>query len=243
MLQRSRVPRAGTNQSELGLERIVFFSDAVMAIAITLLAIDLRVPEISAVAARAELPARLNAMTPRFVSFVVSFSVVGIYWTSHHRYFSYIKRYDATLILLNMVFLLFIALMPFVAGLLGQYAYLPLAVTVYAAAVAATGSAMSAVWWYASYNHRLVDENLDMEFVRARNRVALVVPLLFLVSIPFALWRPPVAMAVWWVSPLISVGIVWLSGRRRRREAARASRLAGGAPSPREEKSDGFTGD
>ena len=191
-------------QNELGLERIVFFSDAVMAIAITLLAIDLKVPEISPSQAAAELPAQFSALTPRIMSFVISFAVVGIYWTAHHRYFRYIKRYDGGLIALNLLFLLFIVVMPFVAGILGQYAYLPVGVIPYSAAVAAIGFVISALWFYASHNHRLVDASLDDHFIRTRTIISLVIPLVFLVSIPFAFLSPVAAIVVWWASPLIS---------------------------------------
>jgi uncharacterized membrane protein len=74
------VPRATPSGNEsLALERIVFFSDAVMAIAITLLAIELKVPEIADSVAPAELAARLRALGPQFISFAISFFVIGIY--------------------------------------------------------------------------------------------------------------------------------------------------------------------
>ena len=193
---------------ELGLERLVFFSDAVMAIAMTLLAIDLKVPEIAVTVASTELPGRLNELAPRFMSFIVSFVVVGVYWMSHHRYFGYIKRYDNKLILLNLLFLLFIVCMPFVASLLGLYGRLPIGVIAYAVAVAATGLTISAIWWYASHNHRLVDDTLDDQFIRTRNVVALAVPVVFLVSIPLALISPLLGMAAWWVSPLITIVVL-----------------------------------
>jgi uncharacterized membrane protein len=193
------------DHTDLGLERIVFFSDAVMAIAITLLVIDLKLPDIPAAAAAAELPARLSELTPRIMSFVISFAVVGIYWSSHHRYFSYIKRYDGRLIFLNLVFLLFIVLMPFVASLLGQYGYLPIGVIAYGLAVAATGFSIGLIWWYASSQHRLVEPDLDAGFIRVRNRVALVVPLIFIVSIPFAWLSPLITVAIWWIAPFASI--------------------------------------
>ena len=113
MVKRSVKPESARDQEiqthpaneELGLERIVFFSDAVMAIAITLLAIDLKVPEIAASVAAAELPGALSELAPRFMSFIISFFVIGIYWMSHHRYFRFIKRYDGGLIVLNLLFL------------------------------------------------------------------------------------------------------------------------------------------
>ncbi len=144
-------------KESLGLERIVFFSDAVMAIAITLLAIDLRVPEIEPALAAAELPKQLSAIMPNVLTFFISFIVIGIYWISHHRYFSYIKRYDTRLMLLNLMFLFFIACMPFVAGLLGRFTSVPIALILYTLALAALGISMALLWRYASKNHRLIE--------------------------------------------------------------------------------------
>jgi uncharacterized membrane protein len=197
----------------LALERIVFFSDAVMAIAITLLAIDLKVPELDAATAAVELPLRLRALGPQFMSFVISFFVIGIYWMSHHRYFRFIRRYDGGLIVLNLIFLLFIVLMPFIASLFGQYYDLPLGMSVYAAAVAGTGLSMGALWWYASYRHRLIDEYLDDTFIRARS-IALAVPLLFLVSIPFAFFSRTLTIAIWCMLPLVSFVILKNTGKK-----------------------------
>ena len=205
------------NNSELGLERIVFFSDAVMAIAITLLAIDLKLPEIVGVITSNDLQAMLSALTPRIMSFVISFVVIGVYWTSHHRYFTYIKSYDNVLIMLNMLFLGFIAVMPFVASILGQFAYLPIGVISYAAAVAATGFAISGLWWYATAGHRLVDADLDEDLIRSRRLIALIVPVIFLLSIPFALISPWLGLTIWWVAPLISLILQRFTVRRRRR--------------------------
>ena len=207
-----------TNEA-LGLERIVFFSDAVMAIAITLLAIDLKVPEIATSVAATELPRALRDLGPQFMSFIISFFVIGIYWMSHHRYFRFIQRYDGGLIALNLLFLLFIVLMPFVASLFGQYYYLPLGMSVYAAAVAATGLSMGALWWYASHHHRLIDEHLDEQFIRARS-IALAVPLLFLVSIPFTFVSRTLAVILWCTLPLVSFAVLKMSEQKRRVHSA-----------------------
>jgi uncharacterized membrane protein len=218
MSARRHTGKSSDDHTELGLERIVFFSDAVMAIAITLLVIDLKVPDIPAPLAATELPARLTELTPRIMSFVISFAVVGVYWSSHHRYFSYIKRYDGRLITLNLVFLLFIALMPFVASLLGQYGYLSVGVIAYGLAVAGTGLSIGSVWWYASYHHRLVDGDLAPRFIRVRSIVALVVPLIFLASLPLALLSPLLTLATWWTAPFVSILVLRILERRLKKE-------------------------
>ena len=128
---------------------------------------------------------------------------------SHHRYFSFIRRYDNRLMLLNLLFLLFIAAMPFIASLLGQYPYVPLSVITYAAEVAAIGLSMSALWWYASHSHRLVDEALDPRVIRLMNVRVFAGAIMFLLSIPVAFFSTNWAVAVWWISPVV----VWVAMR------------------------------
>jgi uncharacterized membrane protein len=211
-------PNSDERGPESGLERIVFFSDAVMAIAITLLVIDLKVPEIPAALAAAQLPAQLEELVPRLGSFFISFIVIGVYWNAHHRYFNYIRRYDNLLILLNMFFLLFIVLMPFVASLFGLYSALPIGVIVYSSAVSLIGLSLAAIWFYATYQHRLVDEHLDMDVIRFRRWVALFGPLTFLISIPFALINPFATITVWWLAPLVLFGLQRMARRRPARQ-------------------------
>jgi uncharacterized membrane protein len=221
---------------ELGLERIVFFSDAVMAIAITLLVIDLKVPEIPAALAAAQLPAQLDELVPRLGSFFISFIVIGVYWNAHHRYFSYIRRYDNLLILLNMLFLLFIVLMPFVASLFGLYSSLPLGVIIYSLAVSLIGLSLAAIWLYATYRRRLVDEHLSEDVIRFRRWVALFGPLTFLISIPFAWINPSATITVWWVAPLVLFGIQRAARHRPALQAPRGTE--GEIPAPEVEPND-----
>jgi uncharacterized membrane protein len=79
-----------------GLERIVFFSDAVMAIAITLLILEVRLPEGSA-----DFSRRILALWPKYLGYFVSFWVIALYWVAHHRCFQLIRDYDRGLINLN----------------------------------------------------------------------------------------------------------------------------------------------
>ncbi len=196
-------PPSGTD--ELGLERIVFFTDAVMAIALTLLAIDIRVPELPPATAAAELPAALVAIGPRILSFAISFLVVGVYWMSHHRYFTHIKRYDNRLILFNLLFLLLIAFMPFIASLFGQYSYLNLVIGTYALAVALIGFSLALVWWHASHNHHLVDKNMDSHRIHMMTLTAFIGPTIFLLSAPLALVNPIITVVIWCISPFVSL--------------------------------------
>ncbi len=212
--------------AQLGLERIVFFSDAVMAIAITLLAIDIRVPEVSPNVAAQQLPGLLSALKPHIMTFFISFIVVGVYWISHHRYFGYIRRYDTRLILLNFVFLFFIVCMPFLASLLGQYVFLPLALITYTVAIAALGLSMALIWWYASHGHRLVDPDLSAELIGSINIRLFAAPIMFLIAVPFAFVSSTAVITVWWLSPIaVLLALRVWSRRREGRHRRHASRV------------------
>ena len=92
---------------------MLFFSDAVMAIAITLLVVDLRVPDVVRNARR-----ELATAEPKILSFGISFVVIGLFWLGHHHLFRYITALDRRLILLNLLFLGTIAFLPYPTALL-----------------------------------------------------------------------------------------------------------------------------
>src|SRR5947209_8427019 len=98
---------------ELGVdvERIRLFSDAVFAFAITLLVLDLKVPETAA------LEEGLFTLPPKVQSFIVSFLVVGSYWVAYHRYFHFVERVNRRLVWLNLFFLMGVVFMPFPTAL------------------------------------------------------------------------------------------------------------------------------
>jgi uncharacterized membrane protein len=104
------------------LERLIFFSDAVFAIAITLLIIEVHVPHLDAPFTDARFLAALARLAPDFVSFVVSFLVIGAFWTGHHRAFDCARHWDARLVFPNLCLLGSIAAMPFFTAFASEYA-------------------------------------------------------------------------------------------------------------------------
>jgi uncharacterized membrane protein len=179
------------------LDRIVFFSDAVFAIAITLLVLDIQVPEIPERLVDERLPERLLDLWPKYLSYVLSFVVILMYWMAHHSTFRAIKRYDKALIWLNSLFLMCIAFLPFPTSLLGEYGDHQLAVAIYAGSLAIARLLLTAVWWYASSGHRLIDESFPMHTIRIYRIRGLAIPLVFLISIGISFFSVNVATYSW----------------------------------------------
>ena len=104
------------------LERMIFFSDAVFAIAITLLVIEIHVPEVHGRhPADIEFIAALAQLTPNFIGFFTSFFVIGAFWAGHHRAFDCARHWNPRLIWPNLMMLSAIAAMPFFTAFSSEY--------------------------------------------------------------------------------------------------------------------------
>jgi len=102
------------------LERLIFFSDAVFAIAITLLVIEIQVPHLPRGAPDIQHVAALANLLPSFVGFFISFWVIGAFWTGHHRAFSLARHYAPGLIVPNLAMLCAVAFMPFATAYMSE---------------------------------------------------------------------------------------------------------------------------
>lgn len=171
----SHNPISNHEQQALQFERVVFFSDAVFAIAITLLVIEIKVPVMgnhahgdmfpSIEEVRREGPPALFHLIPKILGFFVSFLVIGQYWINHHRNFGHIRRYDSGLLWRNLILLMAVAFIPFTTGLYYEYFYWNVALILYAANVLCAGLAQLWVWRYATKNHRLTDATLSPHLI------------------------------------------------------------------------------
>lgn len=103
------------------IDRIALFSDAVFAIAITLLIIEVKVPHVTSPATDEKILEKMLEMIPEFVGFFISFFVIGLYWLVHHRMFGYVVNFNRKLLVNNMFFLLTIVLMPFSSAFFSDY--------------------------------------------------------------------------------------------------------------------------
>lgn len=191
------VPAApGDGDDHIGLERLIFFSDAVFAIAITLLALDIRLPAPAAALTDDQLAAELLGLGSKYLAYVISFLVIGTFWFGHHRRFRYIRRYDRRLVWLNLLLLMCIAFIPFPTGVLSEYGNRT-ATIFYAVTIAVTGLLSGALWWYAAWHDRLIDPALHPRHRRYEQLAPLIIPVIFLGSIGLAFINAQLAMYSW----------------------------------------------
>ena len=154
-----------TAESSLSFERVVFFSDAVFAIVITLLVLEIKTPHLEH-PSETTLHHALVELIPKFTGFVVSFLIVGMMWIEHHRIFRYIDHYDAGLLWRNLLMLLCISFVPFPTALFSEYFFSRTAFVLYTASFGCVALAKLWIWHYA-VGHGLVEANVS-EVVKKR---------------------------------------------------------------------------
>lgn len=161
-------------------DRVVFFSDAVFAIAITLLAVEIKVPGHAQVEAAGGIVAALHRMLPLFIGFAVSFLVTALFWKSHLQLCRHIRQFDDRLIWLNVLQLLLIGLLPFSTALYSDYFGSHEAFAVSCAHLAAIGLAAYLLHAYAVRKEGLVQRLGALQAQAMKLRVA-VLPVVFAV--------------------------------------------------------------
>jgi TMEM175 potassium channel family protein len=187
----STLSRAG----HLEYDRVLFFSDAIFAIAITLLVLEIKVP------GHENNPgAEISAALPHMFAFGISFVVIGLFWMGHHSLSRYIAAFNRGLIGINLLFLGIIAFLPFPTGLLsGPNSQLAWPATVfYAGCIAAAGLTELAIWRYAIGKDLLTPEATPALRREVTLRL-LIAPVVFLLSIPVAFYSPNLATYCWLV--------------------------------------------
>ena len=176
--------------------RLEALTDGVFAIVMTLLVLELSVPEIAHPSLQAELPRRLLELWPKLYSYVLSFIVLGLLWTLHHRSFHSIKRSDNALVWLNIVFLMFVALIPFSTSLIGDYGTEQLSFAIYATNVLLALAMRLIIWTYATGKYRLVDSDIDPRIVKGQKLRTMVFCLAFMLVIGISFINVTVAFSV-----------------------------------------------
>jgi len=197
-------------KKEFQLERMILFSDAVFAIAITLLAIELKVPAIIHDLTDHKLAESLAEMIPKFIGFLISFLIIGQYWTTHHRLFGFVVNYNLRLMWLNLFFLLAVVLMPFTSAFYSEYIryLLKTPAILYIGNICFLGLMNFLMWRYVSNTKHGLSEGLTKPVANYFSMRAIAVPIIFLfmafvyfIFPHLAIWMPSIIpLAIWMLS-------------------------------------------
>ena len=192
--------------------RLETFADGVMAIAITLLILEVHVPP-----NRGSLTTALAQEWPSYAGYVVSFLTIGIIWVNHHQMFKLIGRVTHGFLMLNVIFLMAIAFLPFPTALVADYIRVPdsrkAATVVYGLTMIAIAVMFNVVWRSASRNGRLLVPGVDKAGVERISRSYLGGPIAYTVTTLIAFVSPFLslglfaAIALYWLLPSSGVQV------------------------------------
>jgi uncharacterized membrane protein len=229
-------PEPDGDEHAIDLERIVFFSDAVFAIAITLLILEIRLPELPDPATGEEVAEALRSILPAIGAYALSFATIGLYWLAHWRRYRSIERADETLAALNLVGLGLVAFIPFPTALIGSHGDTPLVVAIYAIALSAAGVAGTVTWLYAR-RAGLIRRDLPAALVRVGALRGLAVPVVMLGSLPLLGVVGPYGVELAWLLivpvQLVVVRVARRGGAGQAAPGGAAGRGRGSADEPR----------
>jgi uncharacterized membrane protein len=200
---------------EFTKETLTSISDAIFAIAITLLVIDIKLPEGLAEGGGQYLLSALVDLWPNFLSYVVSFVLIAVYWYNYHKFIYYAVEVDNKTVCLNIVFLFFVTIMPFTASMLGVYGDESVAVVLYATSIAAGSTVLFMLWRHIMRKHLQAENAFNKRYLYYLSMRALFPVIIALLAMVLALFSPFVAKIFLlldpisiWISPVVSYWIL-----------------------------------
>ncbi len=190
----------------LTFERILFFSDAVIAIVITILVLELKAPHFKHESfTEGVIRQALLELLPKFLGFVFSFLIVGMMWIEHHRLFRFITNWDFGLIWRNLVFLLFVAFIPFPTALFSENSFSQTAFALYAGSFGLAAIAKIWIWQYAvSRRNDLIGDDVDDETIAGISRRSWAVPIVCVIAIGLSFIAVPFGGFAFPLIPLVA---------------------------------------
>lgn len=204
------------------LKRIITITDSVFAVALTLLVIDIKLPEISSPTDNI-LWNSLKDLKWTILGFIISFFIVGYYWSVHHRIFGYVIKYTNRLLWINLMFLFTVILLPFTSGLLGKFAFninLLLPYGLYVFNICLTALMNSIMWFYVSNpKNKLLTYEISKERILLGFYFTLVVPLIFIISFLISFINPFIGRLIPIIIPFVlKYGLIGLTNRALKKE-------------------------
>ncbi len=184
-------------------KRIEALADGIFAIAMTLLILEIHIPEIHN-ASTSELFQELSRMIPQFASFFISFLILGISWIGHHNQFKFIKKSDRVFLWLNILYFMFISVIPFSAGFLGHYTTNEASIIVYSLNLTLVGIVLFLHWNYA-VSHKLTEGEISAKFMTHVNIRILIGPVVYLLAIGVSFVNVYVSLFIFLIPALFQI--------------------------------------
>jgi uncharacterized membrane protein len=180
--------------------RVLALSDGVFAIILTLLVLEIHVPDLAQGQSLADAGREIR---PSFVAFLISFVVVAIAWAGHRDLFSLIRRTDRALVWLNILYMLPLSVIPFGASLIARYDEDAIALRMYGFLLLAIAVTRLAIWWYATGRSHLLFAPLDTRS-RWAGVVVVVLPVTaYIVAIVIAEGSPTASLVIYAAVPIL----------------------------------------
>ncbi|MEG5213065.1 TMEM175 family protein [Microcoleus sp. ARI1-A3] len=165
----------------MNLNRFEAFSDGVFAIAMTLLVIEIKVPDLSQATASTAIDALIHTGS-HILSYITSFLVIGVLWLNHHALFHLLKRVDRIALTINLVLLMCIAFIPFPTALIGEYGRLQPIVMFYGLTLSLTGIVYNVLWFYVVRQYLWGHPQVDRRFIYQASLWSIGYPILYLIA-------------------------------------------------------------
>lgn len=182
--------------------RITNMADGVFAIVLTLIVFDLRIPvDIE------DLVDAIFNLRSSILSYILSFILLGYYWVAHHNQVDYVKRVDQTFMWLNVLYMMFVSLVPFTANTLGRYSGQSVAVLLFSITLTALSLLHYLMWSYATKRttngkRRLIDDDLSDAVIRRGYTQSLVPVLFYVLAVMASFISPASSIFVYTLMPL-----------------------------------------
>ncbi len=192
------------SQSHLIKARLEALSDGIFAFAMTLLVISLSVPDkATLVSSNAYALQVLINLYSGFMHYALAFLILGAFWLSQHMQFHSVRTPDKIFTWINLITLMFVALLPFSSSFSGAFSGVPIGAMVFELNLFVIGMGLSLQWWYATDGNRLTESTLKPAYIRKIRIRNLIVPAVSLVGILFALSGNTWSSAIYMTLPVV----------------------------------------
>jgi uncharacterized membrane protein len=195
-------PTSNPGQTSLmSLSRFEAFSDGVFAIAATLLALEIRIDDLTNATPEKVLSELLHLL-PHIISYATSFTTIGVIWLNHHALFHFIKRVDRISLTINLFLLMCVAFIPCSTAIVGKYREYPLVVAFYGLSLSITGFVYNILWFYV-LNRYIKSENMIQRHIISRASIwSIGYPISYLLTTLFALVNSSLSLVIYGVISL-----------------------------------------